>query len=231
MNHQQVEAEGIVERYLSGMLSADEEERFEEHYLTCALCQDGLELGQRFDRAVQAVAREKVGEVAPVVRRWRGGWGGRSSLPLAAALAVALVGLGLLWQRSEHWRAEAERWSQPRAGTLLLALSPERSTSSGEAPDVRLTLGEGPRWLVLSLTPGQGGGERYRGTLLGPGGEVRWQSDELHAGAGGAVVVSLPSSFLAPGDYQLRLQPLSAAGEPGPGTRFAFRVQGAPGVR
>jgi len=36
MDHSEVEANGLIERYLQGRLDPEEAERFEDHYFECA---------------------------------------------------------------------------------------------------------------------------------------------------------------------------------------------------
>lgn len=75
-------------RYLAGRLPVAEAQTFEEHYFSCADCREDVQRGGEL--------RETMGKPAVVFaapeRRSSRPW-----LPLAAAAAIALVGVGL-WQ-------------------------------------------------------------------------------------------------------------------------------------
>jgi tetratricopeptide (TPR) repeat protein len=79
---EQLAEQAVVERYLAGQLSADEAAGFEEHYLTCADCQEALRMGALVRTALPGAVR-----AARSRRRWLllGPPG------LAAALAVVLL--------------------------------------------------------------------------------------------------------------------------------------------
>lgn len=116
MDHRTVDEQQVVERYLMGRLSAEEAARFEEHYLGCQECLDRLEEGERFHRALKAVATEEAaraavgaGVLAALARlgRWR-----LAAAVLALLALLALPAAFLAWQgrslESRLARAEAE---------------------------------------------------------------------------------------------------------------------------
>ena len=83
----------LVERYAAGRLDEDEIAAFEEHYLTCARCQDELHLAAAIrTAAATATVRPRA--------RWRV-WAGGSALAAAAVLVL------LIWPTGR--RAELER--------------------------------------------------------------------------------------------------------------------------
>lgn len=237
MDHPQIEEQQIVDRYLAGRLDAAETEQFEEHYLSCQQCLGELELAEAFGDGIRLAAAEdalktavarRVGFavwLAQAVRSPRGG--------LMAALVMVLVALPLafsVYQRSELRARDAELAAAraPQANTVVLGLSAERG-GPGEAPSVRLRLPEAPGWIVLSLDLERPpldhtAFESYRVRLFDAEGSVLWTGETLKPNHLDALAVSLHTSFLAAGDYELRAEHLRAGNDPVPAGRFAFRV-------
>ena len=87
--------DGLIERYLAGLLSEPESEALESHYLTCARCQAELRLGSAIRAVlpeVEAAAREPDRGAADVaVPRF-----GRRARIGAVAAAIAAVLAGVL---------------------------------------------------------------------------------------------------------------------------------------
>src|SRR5262249_18501949 len=81
LNCELVDQEDLVQRYLAKRLSEQDEEAFESHFLTCARCQQELELGLAA-RALLPRSRRPA--------RW-GVWAGLAGLAAAAAVASVLL--------------------------------------------------------------------------------------------------------------------------------------------
>lgn len=230
MEHRWIEEHRIIERYVTGRLTADEEERFEEHYLDCPECLDRLEEADALRRGLARTAAEdaaRSGPAAPARRRGGlGSLGGLRGPRLAAAAVVAaalLAGLAtptlLLQRRVGELETALDDALRPRAGTPVLRLGPERSTGGG-APDAppsrRLTL-DGDGWAVLSLdaprtADGRAAGV-FRVTLEGPAGQSVWSDGSVVPDARGRVIVALPFRLLEPGVQTIRLEPDPTSGD------------------
>jgi hypothetical protein len=75
--------------------------------------------------------------------------------------------------------------------------------------------------LLLSLELPDPVAPRYRATLLDAEGQVRWRGEGLEPNLYGTLVIVVPSSFFAPGQYQIDLETPSAGGpEPAGAMRF-----------
>jgi len=236
MEHREIEERQIVERYLAGRLTAAEEERFEEHYLSCSECLDQLELSQAFrdglrraaaEDALKSAAAGRLGVVAWLVRAARSP---RTGLLLTAALIVAVLSLGLtlarlgaLSERSSELAGRLAEARAPQPNTLVLPLSPERG-APGESPSARLSLPAKPGWIVLALELVDATYPSYRVTLTRPDGETLWTGEGLTPNHRDALTVSLHSSFLAAGDHELRVEGRDPQGNVTLVGRFAFRV-------
>ena len=234
MKHEYIEDRQIVDRYLMGRLDLEEVARFEEHYLSCPACVEALKVAEAFQAGLKrAVAQDaataavglQVGFVSWLARVARSPRAGFS----AAAVLLLLIPLGLTWRelgRERDRNAQlAEQFSEifaPQQDTLILSLSPERATP-GDDPTVHLRLPAIPRWIVLSLELDQSGFDRYRVTLQSDGSPL-WVGENLSLNHLDTLTVSLHSSFLSEGDYDLRVAGLRSGGEPVAVSAFHFRA-------
>lgn len=100
MDHEQIAEHNVVERYILGRLTPEEEERFEEHLLECPECRLQVEREEDFQESLHTVAAQeaaratvRVGAIAWLAHRR--GW-----LLVAALLLLAVLPLWLLRERS-----------------------------------------------------------------------------------------------------------------------------------
>ena len=254
MRHEDVQERQIADLYLMGRLSPVEAEEFEEHYLGCPECLEELELSEGFQAGLKRVAAEDVAKALVVRRLGLMAWLARAArsrgagLLAAAVLLVAVLPLGALYQRERGTSAELEARLadafSPQANVPIVALGAQRtgpilgpnrpteiprqsarSAPGPEGPVDRIRLPQTLGWIVLSLELADPEAfPSYRGTLLFAGGERVWQGSSLLTDPRGALAVSLHSSTLRPGDYELRVEGLSAGADPASVASFTFRV-------
>jgi hypothetical protein len=207
MNHEHIERENVVDRYVFGRLSPAEAESFEEHYLSCPACLEQIELTER----LRAVAKQAA--VAEASRPRAASWAPfgikKAPLLLAAALLLAALAPSYLW-----WRAGAAR---PEVNALVVALAAVR----GGAADQEVQLGAGTPSVVLSLQLEEAGATRYNAVVARDGREL-WRSEDLRPSAQETLVVTLPAALLAPGEYRVDVAEAAPPGRPV--ASFAFRV-------
>jgi len=134
MDHDQIAEHNVVERYVLGRLTSEEEERFEEHLLECPECRLQVEREDDFQDSLHTVAAEEavraaaqVGAIAWLGRRR--GW-----LLVAALLLLAVLPLWLLRERSRL---------QGEIGQLQAALA-SPPTAPAPAPAAPSTPGGDP---------------------------------------------------------------------------------------
>jgi hypothetical protein len=236
MDHPEIEERQVVERYLAGSLGAAEEERFEEHYLSCPQCLEQLELSQAWrdglrhaaaEDALRSTAAGRLGLAAWLARAARTPRGVRllaaALVVLTLSLGTTLVGLGVLSQRNSALAGRLAAARAPQPNPLILPLSPERG-GADEPPAARLTLPQRPGWIVLSLELERPAYASYRVTLNSPGGETRWRGDGLTPDSRDSLTVALHSTDLSAGDHELRVAGQTADGTTAAVGRFAFRV-------
>lgn len=105
MDHQYVEANGLIDLYRRGALPPDEEARFEEHFFGCPECAAQLEAARGLQLGLKAMATEDVARTAVQagLLAWlaRSGRLARIGAGLALLLAAALPALWLLGENRE----------------------------------------------------------------------------------------------------------------------------------
>ena len=240
MDHAEIEARQVVDRYLMGRLAEADAERFEEHYLGCRRCLDELGLAQRMQDAARTAASEDASRWAAVrglaVFAWLARRGPFVQLAAIATL-VLLPAAALLrpaWQPSEQGAPIGLPGASsggagpfaPEAGPLIIPLTPQRGGPDVSAPSLLLELPPEPRWLVFSveLEPTA----TYR-VVLHRGTTEVWRAQNLEPDLAGLLNFSFHSGFFETGDYLLAVDAMAPDGGSVPVGRHAFRVGRSPG--
>ena len=92
MNHLQIEELDMVNRYLLGRLPAEEQSRFEEHFVDCQECLDRLETNASFRRGIKTAFAEEAQLTGAYVHAGVLGWlMRRNRWQQAALLLVAIL--------------------------------------------------------------------------------------------------------------------------------------------
>ncbi len=219
MEHTQAVHIGATERYLLGELVEDECAAFEEHYFSCPECAADVRaaaaLAQRArellrdeeSRSWAAPARPFAGRAAT---RPRGLAGWFFPLPLGAAAALLLAVLGLGWQslRGRELRRELQQATAPQpARWAFLSVSRSRTQA--------IEVGRGERWLGLTLSRSSSESfPYYRFHLARADRTPLLEWTQPGPEPGDEVQVALPLRELAPGHYTLTVAGLSVAEAP-----------------
>lgn len=125
-------------------------------------------------------------------------------------------------RQREQLVEELERERRPQINTPLLPL--EHDPSPPARPH-RLSLPPNHVWMVLSLDlEGIAAAPSYTATLQAPGGIRLWNSAGLTPSPWRSLAISLPSTLLKPGDYQIQVDAVPLKGAPVPAGRYSFRV-------
>ncbi|MEO1370117.1 MAG: hypothetical protein AAFX50_23285, partial [Acidobacteriota bacterium] len=114
-------------------------------------------------------------------------------------------------------RRQLEEATRPRAHLPLLRLEPVRS--DGDAP-YRLSLGDGPEWVVLVVEPPGPPEPPYALSVEDAAGGEVWRAEGVALDAYGALTVSLYSPTLAAGVHRLR-----AVGDDGAPFSITFDIR------
>jgi hypothetical protein len=113
---------------------------------------------------------------------------------------------------------------QPQANIPVVPLTPVRG-GLGEGPVRTLALPATPGWVALWVEPGDTDFPAYRATLRSARDAVVFQASRLPLNDLGALLVTVHSTSLSPGDYLLELDGLPANGAPVPVGRFPLRIK------
>jgi anti-sigma factor RsiW len=177
LNHDIIDRDAIVDRYVRGDLDEHELLRFEEHFSTCAQCMNQIELAEAFMRDYRMAFKAGwIEPTAPAAKRK--GYAPWIGLAIAAALLLVLSPRFFQAGPTVAWQLEADVTRSSDIRSFDLPQSGER--------------------VVLRL---QVSAPFYRATLIDAHGE------RLAASEGqGQQVVELPPTKLKAGRYQVDLE-------------------------
>lgn len=219
MEHSTIEEQAIVERYVRGTLSAEEEERFEAHFMECARCQEELETARSFTRGMKRVAAEEAARSA--MRSGLLVWLVRRRAA-AGAVALALIGLvlgtGYLLRENRQLEIRLVELARPAElpvvllGVVRSEETPTTVSDTGEPWSLAVDAGADPRI------------ESYAVSILDAEGEVRFEREGLSPNVLEVIQLTFPSGFLPPGEYRLEVRGILAGESVELGTH-PFRIE------
>ena len=234
MDHPRIDEEQILDRYLVGRLSAEEEALFEEHLFECADCLEKARWGEELRRGLHEAAAQETVRAAAHTTLWVALLAWLRQRPARRA-GLAVLGLALVWalvvlpvvvlrQHSElRQLRQAALAPDAESGGLTRPVSDFRVVSLGvvrgggpteltEAGETELRPDPTKPDVLLSIELATAGAERYRVTLGDDAGHVLWRGDDLEPTLYDTLLVALPSSFLEPGRYRISVDGLTAGG-------------------
>ena len=201
MDRQYIRDNQVIERYLQGRLSADEETAFEEAYIgDPGLFQD-LQAADLLRRGLELHGADSSGGQRP-------GSTGRSVNAPRYALAASLVA-GIAVASAAYLLVEnrALRGETVAADAAPARVVPLLAVRGGE-PN-RIEAAASNEWTVLLLDPGFSRYDRYRATLVRRSGAEAAELlsvDGLSPSYEGQLAMIVPSRLLTPGEYDLILR-------------------------
>lgn len=238
MDHPRIDEERILDRYLVGRLSAEEEALFEEHLFECADCLEKARWGEELRRGLHEVAAQEAIQEATQAAARATAWVGllawlrrRPARPARLArlgglalLGLALVGAlvvlpALVLRQQVELRQLREAAGKPPAANggltrpvgdfLVVSLGVVRGASSRE---VELRPDPTKAAVLLSIELATVDAGHYRVTLSDEADHVLWRGENLEPNLYDTLLIALPSSFLAPGRYRITVEGLTADG-------------------
>ncbi len=126
VDHDEIDAREVVERYLEGRLPADEAAQFEEHSLACPRCLDRLEGEEALRRGIKGLAAQDLTATAV-----RATFLARLLRSRALPWTVAILGVAALLP-SLYWARENGRLESELAAERSARQGPEASARSRE---------------------------------------------------------------------------------------------------
>ena len=205
----QTVAEGnYIARYRLGLLDAAELDAFEEYLFANFEAQELLELDLLLERGMRDLR-----DVEGVIVKMPGDsslW--RRTMPLAAGVLLALLvgsaGVNLRQSAQKQELAAAlDAASQPQGNVPVLTLLTLNSTDTFRPAGTLRLVPDATRVMIIlqldeKISPPEDDSEGFGLTITThPSGETVASLRNLYAVGDGDLVVSLPASRLAPGDY------------------------------
>jgi hypothetical protein len=201
MDHQIIDEQHIPERYLMGRLLSAEAEAFEQHFLSCETCTKRLETSDHFRQGIKTVAGEDAAKTALAQAGWLLQWAKLGPVVRYSMVAVLTMAIALPIVSNVQLRRELVDLVEPQINTVILNMSPQRSGSV--EPSHQFKKPTTPTWVVFSLELDEVASPGYGVTLYDFQERQLWHSEGLQANASDALSITLPTSFLAAGDYAL----------------------------
>ena len=201
MDRRYIRDHQVIERYLKGTLTADEERAFEELYLGDPDLLDEIELVERLGQGLKDVGA--TGGIDRSRSSWRTApltkqWAAAASLLVVVSLAVS----GALYRENLSLR----EGQQLTAGVTTPRLLPI-ITVRGD-PQTVLEAPSENDWVVLLVDPGFTPRDSYRAVLSRRserGLAEIWRADGLTPEYQDQLAIGMPGSLLPPGEYELEL--------------------------
>ena len=207
MDEKYIKEEMLVERYLEGKLTAEQAASFEEQFLSSDELLNELEAAERLGQGLHDVSALENAHVTKkptsnVVSLFRSP---RYAMAASFMLLVSLSVSSVLLQKNAHL---SEFGSNQAIPTEIIPLVSVRGAAGNDLNT--LPLGDTPKQFVLMIDPGFETYSHYRATVyrLDSAKEpaMLWQVDEMLPGYEDMLALSVPSSVLNPGDYEIQLE-------------------------
>ena len=189
----------VIERYVQGKLSAEEEADFEERLVWDQALQEEVELAETLRSWLQASAKETKYSISE--EPGSSGWTPRLLLqPGYAAAASFVLGILITLSLTQNAVDESEFGLDASAPSVVVPLIVTRSASSD-----RQEIPVSPGAVTLLLVDVPYLDQQFSVTVRDGADEIVWQQDGLTAGYLDAVAVGVPGGAVPPGDYILSI--------------------------
>jgi len=191
----------VIERYLSGALTADEEQAFEEVYLGDAEILDQLQTAERLrDGLKEADAAGRLERLRPPAP-WRQFWTSQRYATAASVLLAVSLGFStVLYRDNQNLRQTS--FPLTSAATRLIPLVSTRGDDASTIPAPAED-----EWVVFQLDAGVTEYDTYRAVLErqnSAASEEIWSRADLQP-TRGEIAIGLAGSALQSGGYEVRL--------------------------
>jgi hypothetical protein len=204
MDRNKIQQEQVIERYLAGKLSPEDEQALEEAYLADPALFEEIKLAERLREGFRDLP-ESAHAPSPAPRpRWLELAGSpRYGIAATIVAAAALVAAGALYLQDQGLGTGAVATVAHDAGrTRVLQLVSVR----GEGNPNTIAAPAAGEWTVLLLDAGFGDYDRYRAALAHAGGDEILRVDDMTPSYEGMIALGLPGRLLPPGRYEIRLE-------------------------
>ncbi|MEM8963968.1 MAG: hypothetical protein AAGD38_20960 [Acidobacteriota bacterium] len=203
MKDPRIDDEQIIDRYLAGQLSAEDEAAFEEHLFASQSSLEAVQYGESLRRGLEAVAEDERAVVATAgilvalraLRPWH--------VVAASLLLVAMLGV-MTSQHLELRRLRAETVAsglvEPVASFAVVSLGMTRGSA-----DSAVAIPRGERPLLLSLELRDVTARSYRVRLFDATDQLVWSADAVEPTLYDSLMIAVPATFLRSGSYRVEV--------------------------
>lgn len=210
----------LAARYLAGILSPADAQRFEQSVAANPALLDELALGEQLARASRLIDVERLGERPP--------WWHDRRVPIVAAVAILLLAVATAWSGIRAGIAEdrmALLEARAEAG-FLLPPSTTRSVRADPRRGATLDIGGGdaPERADIRIPVPGGDFRLFRISIARDDGTMVLQADRLQRDSNDELRLALNSSVLPPGSYVLDIEGFTWRGETVPLERLRMTV-------
>ncbi|HEY9183305.1 MAG TPA: hypothetical protein VIQ99_08905 [Gammaproteobacteria bacterium] len=203
MDRQYIQDNEVIERYLSGALTAAEEQAFEEAYLGDPELLDQVQAAERLREGIKELDGAGRLERLRAPARWRH-W---LASPQYAAAASVLLAVTLGFSAVLYRENLALRQDDLLRGSATMRLVGLDGVRGGNGPELSAPAPD--ELTVLQLDAGIVAYDTYRGVLTrgaGAQSETIWNRADLMARSDGTILIGpVPARALLPGSYVARL--------------------------
>ena len=198
MDRQYIRDNGVIERYLKGALTADEEQAFEEAYVGDSELLDQLQAAERLRDGIKGLDSGDLERSRP---RWQTFASPRYAMAATVLLAVSLGFSTVLYNENQVLREGA---SQTPLITRFVALDSVRGANVPE-----IVAPERDELITLMIDPGTVAYDTYRAVITRRDGErseqVWGRADLVSEFNGTTIPVSVQGRVLRPGTHEAKL--------------------------
>ena len=209
MDREHMKNNQLIEQYLQGGLSAEDQATFEEEFLSSQHLLDELEAAEKLQQGLQDLAALDKTRAPEKQPPWIMSMFHSPQYAMAASflLVVSLGVSGVLLQGDGRTRGpDLQVGALPTQITPLISV---RGASNGQSINT-LQLSGNKQNFVLMLDPGFFAHSHYRTSVyrMGPADALTriWQVDEMLPGYEDMLALSLPGSILEPGSFEVRIE-------------------------
>jgi len=203
MDRKKIQDEQVVERYLAGKLSPEDEQAFKEAYLADPALLEEVKLAERLREGLRGLPDSERRPNPALRPRWLAVAGSpRYGIAATLVAAAALLASGVLYFQSS---GPGARGAATLAGASRTRVLPLVSVRGAGNPNT-ISAPAADEWTVLLLDAGLADYDRYRAVLGRAGGEEILRLDDLTPSFEGMVALGLPGRLLTPGSYEIRLE-------------------------
>ncbi|MBD3342364.1 MAG: hypothetical protein GF353_24905 [Candidatus Lokiarchaeota archaeon] len=209
MDHRKIESENIIDRYVMGRLSDEEQQEFEEHFFACDKCFEKVKMRSQLADIVKQADWEQV--LAPSRKPMEAifDWFREFNTPRTFAVVASILILLMIYPawlgvfKVQHLEQKIHSLQTPTANIPIYFLEQTR----GQAEPIEITYERGKSFIInFTLFDRKQQNSKINAAMLKDG-DIVWHAENL-TGQGPYEVfsISIPFAFREPGEFLLEVK-------------------------